>query len=93
MEVSGQHHALAALSPGKNSLVPSGYGTEWAPEPVLILERDKSYTSTEDRTLAVQPVARNASEFVFETCGLQIPAWGPTIMTGFSYCHVSWLHG
>ena len=33
MEVSGQHHVPAALSPGKNS-VPIDYEAGWAPEPV-----------------------------------------------------------
>jgi hypothetical protein len=73
MEVSGQLHALAAFPPGKKSLVPSGDGAGWAIEPVLILwRRDKSYDPTEGRILAVQSVACNASEFVFETCRLQI---------------------
>jgi hypothetical protein len=34
MEVSGQLHALAALPPGKEPLVPIGYGAWRAPEPV-----------------------------------------------------------
>jgi hypothetical protein len=56
MEMSGQLRAPVTLPPGKESLVPSGYGAEWAPEPVWILRRrDKSHASTEDRTLAVQP--------------------------------------
>jgi len=31
MEVSGQLHAPAALTPGKETLVPIGYETGWVP--------------------------------------------------------------
>jgi hypothetical protein len=34
IELSGQFHAPAALYPGKERLVPSGWETGWAPEPV-----------------------------------------------------------
>jgi hypothetical protein len=34
MGVSGQHHASAALYPGKRLLVPIEQEAEWAPEPV-----------------------------------------------------------
>jgi hypothetical protein len=34
MEGSGQLHAPAALSPGKELPVPIGYETGWAPEPI-----------------------------------------------------------
>jgi hypothetical protein len=34
MEVSGQLHALAALTPGKEPLVPTGQEVGWATEPV-----------------------------------------------------------
>jgi hypothetical protein len=33
MEVSGQLHAPAALPPGKEPLVPIGWGAGWVPEP------------------------------------------------------------
>jgi len=33
MEVSGQLHAPAALPPGKEPMVPIGWGARWAPEP------------------------------------------------------------
>jgi hypothetical protein len=33
MEVSGQLHAPAALPPGKETPVSTGYEAEWAPEP------------------------------------------------------------
>jgi len=32
MEMSGQLHAPAALSPGKEALLPIGYEAGWAPE-------------------------------------------------------------
>jgi len=34
MEMSGQLHAAAALSPGKEPALPIGYETEWDPESV-----------------------------------------------------------
>jgi hypothetical protein len=34
MEVSGQLHATAALTPGKEPLLPVGYEVEWVPEPI-----------------------------------------------------------
>jgi len=34
MEVSGQLHAPADLSPGRGPLTPTGQEAEWAPEPV-----------------------------------------------------------
>jgi hypothetical protein len=34
MDVSGQLHAPAALSPGKELPVSIGYEAKWAPEPV-----------------------------------------------------------
>jgi len=34
MEVNGQLHAPAALSPGTLSTVPIGWEVEWGPEPV-----------------------------------------------------------
>jgi len=34
MEISGQFHALAALPPGKEPLVPIGEEAGWVPEPV-----------------------------------------------------------
>jgi hypothetical protein len=34
MEVSGQHHALATLPPGKKPPVPIGQKAGWKPEPV-----------------------------------------------------------
>jgi hypothetical protein len=37
MEVSGQLHAPAALSPGKEPQVPIGEEAGWSPEPGLIL--------------------------------------------------------
>jgi hypothetical protein len=37
--VSVQLHALAALPPGKEPLVPTEQWTEWSPEPVCILWR------------------------------------------------------
>jgi hypothetical protein len=39
MEVNGQLHAPAALSPGKELPVPTGYEVRWAPEPVWMLWR------------------------------------------------------
>jgi hypothetical protein len=37
MEVNGQFHALAALSPKKEFMIVTGYETRWAPEPVSTL--------------------------------------------------------
>jgi len=34
MEVNDQLHAPAALSPGNELLLPTGYEAGWAPEPV-----------------------------------------------------------
>jgi hypothetical protein len=43
MEVSGRYHSPAALHTGKESPVPVGKETEWAPEPVWTLwKREKS---------------------------------------------------
>jgi hypothetical protein len=41
MEMSGQFHAPAALSPGKEPPVPIGQDAGWAPEPVLSFEREE----------------------------------------------------
>jgi hypothetical protein len=36
MKVSGQLHAPAALPPGKEPLIPTGWEAGWAPEPAWI---------------------------------------------------------
>jgi hypothetical protein len=55
MEVSGQLHALSALSPEKYPPVPTG----WVPEPVWMLwSREKNLNPAVNRTLVVQPVTR-----------------------------------
>jgi hypothetical protein len=60
MEVSGQLQALAALPPGKEPLVPTGYEAGWAPESVWTLwNKEISYPCRESHpdSLAAQAVA------------------------------------
>jgi hypothetical protein len=60
MEVSGQLHTLVALPPGKEPLVPIGYGAGWAPEPVWTTWRWKNswtYQDWNSDPSAFQPVA------------------------------------
>jgi hypothetical protein len=68
MEVSGQHHAPAALYPrGKNPppTVPIGQEAGWAPEPVWTQQRleEKSSASVGDRTPVVQFVVRHYTDW------------------------------
>jgi hypothetical protein len=57
--MSGQLHAPAALPPGKEHLVPIGYGAGWAPEPVWTLWwREKFPAPGGTRTPIIQPVAQ-----------------------------------
>jgi hypothetical protein len=57
MEVSGELHALAALSPGKEPLITFGYEAGWAPEPAWTLwSREKYLVSAGKLTPAFQPV-------------------------------------
>lgn len=57
-EVSGQFHALAALSPGKWSPVPTRLEAEWEVDPVWTLRsRDKFVATAGNQTQAAQPVA------------------------------------
>jgi hypothetical protein len=49
MEVSGKHHAPAALPVRKEPPVPIGYEAGWVPEPVWMLcRRRKSYPAGND---------------------------------------------
>jgi hypothetical protein len=57
MEVSGQFHAPAAVSPGKEPQVPIGQEPGCAPESIWTLfSREKSLTPA--RNSAVRPVTR-----------------------------------
>jgi hypothetical protein len=58
MEVSGQLHASAAISPEKETMVPIGWEVGWAPEPGWILRsRVKSVSPAGNPNAAFQPVA------------------------------------
>jgi len=43
MEVNGQLHDPAALPPGKEPLVPTGWEAGWAPEPVCTRWRAEKF--------------------------------------------------
>jgi hypothetical protein len=62
MEVVGQIHAPAALSPEKEPPVPIGYEAGWASEPVWTLWRRETSCTAGNRTWAVQPVARRYTD-------------------------------
>jgi hypothetical protein len=63
MEVSGQYHAPAALTPGKEPLVPIGQRAGYAPEPVWTLwNTEKSLPLATHRTPVVKPVARRYND-------------------------------
>jgi hypothetical protein len=65
MDVSGQHHAAAALYPRGKPPVPIEQEGEWAPEPVWTqgLE-EKSSASVGDWNPVVQSVVRHYSDWV-----------------------------
>jgi hypothetical protein len=67
MEVSGQHHAPAALYPrGKDSRYPLDR-TGWAPEPVWTQRlEEKSSVSVGDRTSVVKSVVRHYTEILLD---------------------------
>jgi hypothetical protein len=51
MEVSGQLHAPATLSPGKEPLVPIGWEAGWAPEPFWMWRFREKFPAPTGRTL------------------------------------------
>jgi hypothetical protein len=56
-------HVAAALSPEKQTPVPTGYEAGWAAEPVWKLwSREESLASVVNRTPALQPVARRYTD-------------------------------
>jgi hypothetical protein len=60
MEVNGQLHAPAALSTGKEPLIPIVYEVGWTPEPMWTLwSTETSLAPPGKRTPVVQPVAGN----------------------------------
>jgi hypothetical protein len=67
MEVFGQLHALAVLSPGKEHQVTIGYEAGWAPERIWMLwSRDTSLASAGDRTPPVKSVIRRYGNIMQE---------------------------
>jgi hypothetical protein len=63
--VSGQLHAQAALSPGKEPPVPIGQEAGWAPEPVWttwIGEKSFPYRDSNSDPSIVQPVASRCTD-------------------------------
>jgi hypothetical protein len=55
MEISGQYHTLAALTPGKGFQVPIGEEAMWTPVPVWrLVERRKSLDPAGNQTPAVK---------------------------------------
>jgi hypothetical protein len=62
MEVSGQLHALATMTPGKEPPVPIGYEAGSAPEPVWTLWGKEKSCTAGNRTRDVQPVAYRCTD-------------------------------
>jgi hypothetical protein len=59
MEVSGQLHAPAALSPGENLLVPTGWEVGWIPTGLeSVKQKQKFLAPVGNRTPDVQAIAR-----------------------------------
>jgi len=60
MEVSGQLHAPAPLTPGKEPLVPIAQETGYVPAQLLDVMEDRKFTSsTGYRFLVVESIARH----------------------------------
>jgi hypothetical protein len=56
MELNVQLHATAALPQGEYTPVPIRWEVGWAPEPVWMLDREKS-CHARNRTRVIQPLA------------------------------------
>jgi hypothetical protein len=64
--MSGQFHAPAALSPGKEPPVPIGYEVGWTPEPVWTTWRSKNSSPHRDSNsdpLVVKAVASRYTDY------------------------------
>jgi hypothetical protein len=57
MEVSGQLHALAYLTPGKEPLVLTGWDAGWTRAGMDIVAKRKTHASAGNQTPVVQPIA------------------------------------
>jgi hypothetical protein len=66
MKVSGQIHAPAVLTPGKEPPVPIGE-SEWTPEPVWTLWRRRECCTAGNRTWAFQSIARRYTDWAIPT--------------------------
>jgi hypothetical protein len=69
MEVSDQLHALVALPPGKEHLVPIGEEAGWAPELVWATWRKQNLAPAGIRTPGYQPVTRRSLRSIQEIWG------------------------
>jgi hypothetical protein len=61
MDVSGQFHALADLTPAKESSVSIAYETWWAPESVWALWRREKICTNGNQTQVVQAVRKDTA--------------------------------
>lgn len=63
MEMSGQLHSSATLSPGNETLAPIGQEIAWALEPDWTMRRKaKSFALAGNSTSTVQPEARRHTD-------------------------------